>query len=369
MILKRLTIRSLRNLDAVDILPASRINLLYGQNGSGKTSVLESIHALSLGRSFRSHKHKPLIQREKEGFSLFARLEDEQGTDIPLGLSRNRQGEAQFKANGKQLGSIAELANLLPLQVINAQSFLLLEGVPKTRRQFMDWLVFHVEPRFFGDWKAAQRCLKQRNGLLRRGRINAAELAVWDRELVAFSERIDHYRTASIAPFNQRFKDLLDSFIDLPGIELSYLRGWDRNRPLAELLQENLDGDLQGGYTRSGYHRADLQLSHNGQVAADILSRGQQKLVVCALKIAQGLVFSEITKRNCIYLIDDLPAELDSQHRRTLVSWLYKLDTQVFITGVDKDSLLADWSDKVSVPSQVFHVEQGVLSPESADNQ
>jgi len=369
MILKRLAIQSLRNLERVDIYPAARINLLYGQNGSGKTSVLESIHALSLGRSFRSHKHKPLIQKDKEGFSLFARLEDEQGTDIPLGLSRNRQGEAQFKANGKQLGSIAALASLLPLQVINAHSFLLLEGSPKTRRQFMDWLVFHVEPRFFGDWKAAQRCLKQRNSLLRRGRINPKELAVWDRELVDLSERIDRYRASGIAQFNQRFADLLESFIDLPGIELSYMRGWDKNRPLAELLHENIESDLQAGYTRSGYHRADLRLTQNGQSAADILSRGQQKLVVCALKIAQGLVFTELTQRRCIYLVDDLPAELDPQHRRTLVDWLHKLDTQVFITGVDKNSLLVDWSHKASLPTQVFHVEQGALRPEPTDNQ
>ena len=369
MLLKRLAIQSLRNLDAVDIRPSARINLLYGRNGSGKTSVLEAVHTLSLGRSFRSYKHKPLIQSDKDGFNLFARIEDEQGTEMPLGLSRNRQGEAQFKANGKPLGSIAALASLLPLQVINAQSFLLLEGSPKTRRQFMDWLVFHVEPRFFEDWKAAQRCLKQRNSLLRRGRMKPEELAVWDNELAHLSDKIDQYRFNSIVQLSKQFTELLNSFIDLPGIELSYVRGWDKNRSLVEILHEHIDSDLQAGYTRSGYHRADLRLTQNGQLAADILSRGQQKLVVCALKIAQGLVFSQLTERRCIYLVDDLPAELDPEHRRTLVDWLYMLDTQVFITGVDKDSLLVDWSHKPPLPTQVFHVEQGTLSPELTDNQ
>lgn len=365
MSLKRLTIRHLRNLEAVDIAPSPRINLLYGENGSGKTSVLEAIHSLAMGRSFRSHKHKPLIQHEQDAFTLFAKLRAADGLETPLGLSRSRAGEVSFKVNGSPVGSVAQLAELLPLQIINAQTFSLLEGSPKVRRQFMDWLVFHVEPNFFPAWKASQRCLKHRNSLLRRDRIDHSELAVWDRELINLAETLHQFRQSSIEQFKTVFLELLDSFVQIPGVSLSYKRGWDKERSYADVLAANFERDVQIGYTQSGSHRADLRLSVEGQPAAEVLSRGQQKLVVCALKITQGYLLSELTGRRCIYLVDDLPAELDSRHRATLVEWLDRLETQVFITGVEKEPLLADWRERPQVPTQVFHVEQGKITADA----
>ncbi|WP_439509279.1 DNA replication/repair protein RecF [Marinimicrobium koreense] len=361
MSVSRLSIQSLRNLESVSLTPSPRTNLIYGQNGSGKTSVLEAVHTLALGRSFRSHKHKPLIQWGREQFTVFAEIQH-QGSRIPVGLQRALTGEVNFKVNGRAVGSLAELASVLPLQVIDAHTFLLLEGSPKVRRQFMDWLVFHVEPSFFPAWKAAQRCLKQRNSLLRRDRIEPSELSVWDRELSNLTQQIHECREKTIERFRPVFLRLLEEFIRIPGVSLSYQRGWDKNRSYQEVLADNFERDRHMGYTQSGSHRADLRINVEGQPAGDILSRGQQKLVVCALKIAQGYVYAQETGGRCIYLVDDLPAELDGEHRATLVDWLDKLETQVFITGVDKPSLLADWQDRPDAITRVFHVEQGTVT-------
>ena len=111
-----------------------------------------------------------------------------------------------------------------------------------------------------------------------------------------------------------------------------------------------------------GSHRADLRLTVNGQNAAEILSRGQQKLLVCALKIAQGYVFSRTTGRKTVYLIDDLPAELDSKHRELLARWLGIMDTQVFITGIEQEILLSCWTTKLKTEIKMFHVEQGCVT-------
>ncbi|MDQ2077042.1 DNA replication/repair protein RecF [Marinimicrobium sp. ABcell2] len=360
MTLKRLSIQNLRNLQAVDLEPSPRINLLYGENGSGKTSVLEAIHSLALGRSFRSHKHKPLIRHGQEAFTVFGRVSS-RGADIPLGVHRQKDGQSSFKANGIQVSSIAELASYLPVQVINSDSFQLLEGSPKVRRQFIDWLVFHVEPQFFGVWKGAQRCLKHRNALLRRDRIDRSELAVWDRELLTLSEALHQYRSQSVAQFRAVFLELLESFVRIPGVELNYFRGWDRERSYEEVLKANFEKDFQQGYTHSGCHRADLRITVNGQPAGEVLSRGQQKLVVCALKVSQAYVFANTTGNRCVYLVDDLPAELDQHHRARLVDWLEKLGGQVFITGVEREALLADWLDRPHLARKVFHVEQGEL--------
>jgi DNA replication and repair protein RecF len=359
MTLKRLFIQNLRNLTGVDITPATQVNLFYGENGSGKTSVLEAINLLALGRSFRSHKHKPLINHNQSVFTVFGKVHVDDNSDVPIGISRHVDGTASFKANGVLVPSAADLAAYLPVQVINSDTFLLLEGSPKVRRQFIDWLVFHVEPNFFPVWKATQRCLKHRNSLLRHDRIDPFELAPWDQELLGLTDKIHLYRTHCMSEFEKTFNELLNEFINIEGIKFSYYRGWDKDKTYAEVLTAGFERDRRQGYTQSGSHRADLKITVNGQDAADVLSRGQQKLLVCALKIAQGYVFSRITNRKSIYLVDDLPAELDEKHRSLLVDWLNKMDTQVFITGVEREMLLSSWCDKIESPPKLFHVEQG----------
>jgi DNA replication and repair protein RecF len=359
MTLKRLLIQNLRNLDGVDLAPSLQVNLIYGENGSGKTSILEAINLLALGRSFRSHKHKTLINHQQQSFTVFGRVQADDGSDVPIGISRHLDGDASFKANGVLVPSAADLAAYLPVQVINSDTFLLLEGSPKVRRQFIDWLVFHVEPNFFPVWKAIQRCLKHRNSLLRRDRIDAFELAPWDKELVDLTNKIHEFRTQCMAQFNETFAELLTEFISIDGIALGYYRGWDKEKSYAEVLNDSLERDKRQGYTHTGSHRADLKITVHGMDAAEVLSRGQQKLLVCALKIAQGYVFTRITGRKSIYLVDDLPAELDEKHRALLVHWLDTMGTQVFITGVESETLLSSWRDKTEITPKLFHVEQG----------
>ncbi len=362
MTLKRLFIQNLRNLEGVDIAPSLQVNLIYGENGSGKTSILEAINLLALGRSFRSHKHKPLINHQQQSFTVFGRVHTDDGSEVPIGISRHLDGDASFKANGVLVPSAADLAAYLPVQVINSDTFLLLEGSPKVRRQFIDWLVFHVEPNFFPTWKAIQRCLKHRNSLLRRDRIDPFELTTWDQELVVLTDRIHEFRTQCMAQFQETFAELLREFIHIDGITLSYYRGWDKDKSYSDVLMSGFERDRRQGYTQLGSHRADLKITVNGLDAAEVLSRGQQKLLVCALKIAQGYVFTRITGRKSIYLVDDLPAELDEKHRALLVDWLDTMGTQVFITGVERETLVSSGRDKTEINPKMFHVEQGKVT-------
>ena len=361
MALSRLLIQQFRNIQAIDFAPATGVNLIYGQNGSGKTSILEAINMLALGRSFRSHKHKTLINHQADKFTIFAKLALEDGAEVPLGIQRWQNGDLQLRANSQAIESVAELAQFLPVQVINAETFQLLDGSPKERRQFIDWLVFHVEHSFFGIWKAAQRCLKHRNSLLRRDRIDPFELSTWDQELVHLSEQLDALRSRVMALFVDRFQLFAQEYLALDGLTLSYYRGWGQDRDYAQALLESRDRDQRIGSTQLGPHRADLKIQLEGRNAAEVLSRGQQKLLVCALKIAQGLVYSEVSGRKTLYLVDDLPAELDKAHRQMLVDWLYRMQTQVFITGVEAEVLKDPWVDKPELELKMFHVEHGQL--------
>ena len=359
--IQKLAIQGVRNLTSVSIEPSPFINVLYGLNGSGKTSVLEAIHLLGLARSFRSNKIKPVINDREEKCTVFGRLQQTSGNSLPLGVSRDIQEEAfRIRLAGENLRSTSELARLLPLQVINPDTFKLLEGSPKSRRHFMDWGVFHVKHQdFFPIWQRTQKALKQRNSLLRHGRIKSSELSVWNQEFVRAAHIVDELRDEYIQRLIPVFHDVLSQLTDLPEISISYSRGWDKDRPLLEVLQSGLQRDIQTGYTHAGPQRADLKVKLGKVNAVDILSRGQLKLVVCALKLAQGFLYTELSGKQCMFLVDDLPSELDSPHRHALCRLFQEMKCQTFITCVEKTVLENCWLPGIEV--KVFHVKQGQI--------
>lgn len=361
MSLRRLDISHFRNLDHVSLTPNAGVNLLTGDNGAGKTSVLEAISVLSSGRSFRAGRTPAMIQFDRPEYTLFAEVFNPDMSlqpIIPIGISRNREGEQLVRVAGQQARSAAQLAELLPVQVINAESFQLIEGSPKVRRQFLDWGVFHVEHRFFPAWQAAQKALKQRNRLLKYGKMQAIQqLDIWDQSLAQYAEQIDLMRADYIEHLIPEFEKTLTELNFTEQITLSYYRGWDRDLSCYAMLQDNRQKDLEQGFTQSGLHRADLRIRVNKMLAVDILSRGQLKLVVCALLLAQGKVLQKMTGKQCVYLVDDLPAELDGEHRKYLCQVLEKMQCQVFITSVESDSLTECWSEQT--PLTVFHVKHG----------
>lgn len=360
MSLSRVSVTGVRNLHPVTLLPSPRINILHGANGSGKTSVLEAVHLLALARSFRSTRLQPVIQYDQPACTVFGQVKLEYDRHCSLGVSRQRDGEFLIRIDGENARSAAQLAEVLPLQLINPDSFRLLEGSPKVRRQFLDWGVFHVEPRFLPTWQRLQKALKQRNSWLRHGTLDPVSQAAWDRELTLASGQIDDYRRAYIQALKPVFERTLAQLVELPNLTLSYYRGWDKDRELADVLSSSLMRDRQLGHTHSGPQRADLRLRLGNHNAAEILSRGQQKLVVCALRIAQGHLLDQARRSQCVYLVDDLPSELDEQHRKALCRLLEELNCQVFITCVNHDSLIDDWLG--DTPVSVFHVEHGRIT-------
>ncbi|MFK0573462.1 DNA replication/repair protein RecF [Endozoicomonas sp.] len=353
-----LTITDIRNLASLTLKPSPSVNILYGLNGSGKTSVLEAIHILGIARSFRTSRIKPVINRKSEACTVFGRLGLGSGS-IPIGVSRNHREESlQIRVSGENLKSTSELAKLLPLQVINPDTLRLLEGSPKLRRNFIDWGVFHVKHQdFFPLWKRMQKALKQRNSLLRHGRINGSELNSWNLEFEKAANAIDKLRSDYIQRLTPVFNQVLSALVDLEDLSIQYYRGWDKDRALNEVLSSGLNRDIQSGYTHAGPQRADLRIRVGKGSAVDILSRGQLKLVVCALKLAQGFLYKELQNKQCIFLVDDLPSELDIPNRKKLCGLFEKMNCQTFITCVEKEALENCWLPETEV--KMFHVKHG----------
>lgn len=363
-VLSKLDISNLRNITKAKIRPASTLNLFYGENGSGKSSILEAIYLLGMARSFRGNAHNPLIQYEQNECAVFCELSDGQS----LGLSRPRRGGQQIKVSGSTTCNAADLARCLPILLLNSDTFKLLEGSPKVRRHYLDWGAFHVEHRFIEQWRQVQRALKNRN-LLLKNMANKSEIDPWTVEFVKHAKLIDQYRDSYLKDLLPVVSEILKLFLPIGGISLEYYRGWDEGVDLQELLDQQLTRDLKYGYTVPGPQRADLKIKIGKHASVDILSRGQQKMLVSTLKIAQGALLENKLNKKCVYLVDDLPSELDRENRLKVCSLLAGLNSQVFITSVEKEDLNLDdsWgaAELDANEKKLFHVKHGKINQES----
>ncbi len=344
-----LSIQHLRNLSQLDLFPVPSFNLLVGPNGSGKSSILEAIHLLSLGRSFRTHLHPRVIQNGEDSFCIYASFLDGQR----VGVEKSRSQQNRIHLNGESLRSQAEIAERLPIQLIHPDGYELITGSAKGRRQYLDWGTFHVEHQFFNWWRRSQRILQHRNLALKQ-QVSKMELQAWNNELCGLAEQIHTARLQYFEQLSPVIDAVLSKFLDVD-ITLSYFRGWDDELSLHEVLLANEARDRAMGYTQKGPQRADIKIRVGKTPAADVLSRGQLKLLVCALRLAQGMDYKRQSNRPCLFLLDDLTSELDLNKRHQLLQALTDLQAQVFITSVEPGEL----GDFHTAPNaQLFHVEQ-----------
>ena len=357
MSLSRINIGSFRNITSASLQPCDGLNLIYGQNGSGKTSILEAIYFLGMGRSFRSHLSQRVINNDDDKLTLFAHLIDAD-RDCKIGLRRHRSGEIEVRIDGEKVKRLSTLAETLPIQVITPESFSLLFEGPKARRQFIDWGAFHSDPHFYQAWVNTRKVLKQRNQLL-RNQSSYNQIQFWDKELVRYAEQVTDIRNQYVDSLNVLLKGIIGVFLPRIDIKVSFTRGWDSKTDFAQLLENQYSRDLAAGNTGSGPHKADLRLRVGNLPAQDALSRGQLKLLVCALRIAQGKLLKQQLDKNSIYLVDDLPSELDAQHRQLLLQQLTETGAQIFVTAIDPQAIVDSLS---SPPNRMFHVEQGLVT-------
>lgn len=355
MRLEQVEIQQVRNLSAVSIEPVDGINVIYGPNASGKTSLLEAIHILGHARSFRTTHIDQLVQHNQEYLRVVGRIQTPNQALLPIGIERSKH-QTTLRINGQAAKRSSQLAQYLPLQVIHPDIHQLLSQGPKYRRQFLDWGVFHVEPSFLSVWQQFHRVLRQRNAALRADEEKSA-ITVWDQALVEHANEITRLRQNYLDQITPLLQGLTQRLIGLsPHFE--YYCGWTKQQTYAQALERGLSQDKLRGFTQFGPHRADLKIKVAGVPVQNHFSRGQQKLFVSAMRLAQVAHLKQHKGVNSLLLVDDLAAELDSTHRALLLELLLESKTQLFITTTESKLLDIDaWPE-----AKMFHVKHGQVT-------
>jgi DNA replication and repair protein RecF len=352
MALRRVHVADFRCVQAAELQLDPGFTLITGRNASGKTSLLEAIYVLSRGRSFRTRKLDHLIRASCARFVVFGEAKVAESS-VGVGVEGSGDG-VRARLGGDRVSSMAELAAVLPVQIIDPEVHRLIEDGPSRRRRFLDWGVFHVEQSFIGYWQKYQQALRQRNAAL-RGRMPRNAIVAWDGELTRLGDLIDQARRRYVDRLTGPAVHLTRALLGLE-LGLSYRAGWARDLTFQDALGASYTHDLELGSTSVGPQRAELAIRLGGVSVRDRISRGQQKLVAAALLMAQVELFPSDTLSKPTLLLDDPAAELDSDRLMALINEVTRSTAQLIVT-----SLSAEFS-AFGAPGRHFSVDGGVVS-------
>jgi DNA replication and repair protein RecF len=352
MSLSEVSVTNFRCIEQAELAVAPTLTVLWGGNGSGKTSLLEAIFMLGRGRSFRTRNNERLIRYGQDQLRVIGRIRTPQDADLTMGVEVSREGTVA-RVHGRPAESLGELSQAFPVQIIDPGVHRLVEEGGYRRRRWMDWAVFHVEPRFMDTWLRYTRALKQRNAALKQP---GNDPGAWDAELARLGESIGDSRRRFLEELKPYW---LETVLGLSGleVELHYFKGWSQDHTLVEALKSSRARDELRQVTHTGPHRADVAVRLHGRAAREVLSRGQQKLVAAAMTVAQLRFLQDVTQTAPTLLLDDPAAELDGERLERFIAQVGRLRCQLVVTSLQSGSRL------FGTPERTFHVGQGRVQP------
>lgn len=372
MLINQVNLQAFRNIKAASFKTDKQVNVFYGQNGSGKTSILESLFYLSRARSFRTSKKQHLLNTGSPQFIVNVELR-QSDTNHKLGIGYDEQGQTQLKLDGELIQKLSEASSLMPTQIITPESFEVFFSTPKARRSFFDFGLFHVEHEFQNSWASYARLLKQTNALLKSPRCDMRELQFWYRNLIEAGEVIERFRETFFEElFSKAVKELAteiekETNSDLISeLEVRYKsRKFAPSNDFEQSLYAQIEKDKKYKQVGFGPNRADIIFYKNGEDVTNKLSRGQSKLLFYLLEIAMVNIIRRQADKNILLLVDDLPSEVDEDTRSTMLKVLLHSEAQIFVTGIENK--IAKEFLRFTQSVNLFHVEHGKIRPENME--
>lgn len=341
MIIRRLTLINFKNHPEKTFEFSPQINCFVGNNGVGKTNILDALHYLSVGKSFLGNSDFQNILSDAEFFSIDATVDSGEKEDI-IKILLPREAKKIIKKNDKSYERLADHIGYLPSVMISPYDSNLISDSGESRRKFLDAMISQTNPEYLFNLIQYQKTLQQRNALLKYFAKNRTferdSLEIYDEPMTKFGTEIFQQRKAFVSQLNpvvQQFYNMLSRGREQ--VEVQYQSHLYEDN-FAEILRENLDKDRFLTYTSGGVHKDDLLFQMNGNLLKKYGSQGQQKSFLISLKLAQIKRIKELTGKNPVLLLDDIFDKLDDHRVSQLISLINQENFgQMFITDTHRE--------------------------------
>lgn len=360
MRLGKLSISRFRNIGEAELLPGPGLNILYGNNGEGKTNLLEAVFYLATLRSFRTSRLDDLVGWGEENALLGAELKSG-GTDHVCRLLLDRHGR-RIRVNGKGVSSYADYCSLLAAVLFTPEEIAMGRGAPEVRRRYLNRAILSSDVGYISRYQEVAKTLKHRNALLRCGDIRGLE--IWTEQFAIASTALVRSRLAFIDELNPLLARHYEELAAGGQAELRYVSSWSRDRNnddpasvdgLKRALAAREREELLKQTTLIGPHRDEISFVLNGRPLRHHASQGEQRSFVIALKMAEIELARRKRGEPPVLLLDDLTSELDPTRNRNLFDYLRRMELQVFITTTSRTALAGLGTENV----RYFRVSNG----------
>ena len=341
MFIKNLKLFNFKNHSEKSFDFSPEINCFVGNNGAGKTNILDALHYLSMAKSFLGNLDAQNILHESDFFEIEAEIQGEEKNDI-IKVKLPKEGKKFIKKNDKTYERIADHIGFLPSVMISPYDSNLISDGSESRRKFLDVMISQTDSDYLFALIQYQKTLQQRNALLKYFAKNRTfdldSLEIYNDPLNKFGTQIFEKRqrfVASILPTIQHFYEIISKGNEK--VTVIYESNLNEQN-FEEILSENLEKDRVLTYTSRGIHKDDLRFVMNGNLIKKFGSQGQQKSFLIALKLAQIKRIKEITNKNPILLLDDIFDKLDDNRVSQLIELVNEQNFgQIFITDTHKE--------------------------------
>lgn len=359
MIIHQLSIINFKNHPHKSFDFSPQINCFVGNNGVGKTNVLDALHYLSVGKSFLGNSDLNNILFNSEFFSIESEINDGEKDNI-IKIQQPKDSKKIIKKNDKTYERLADHIGFLPSVMISPYDSNLISDSGESRRKFLDAMISQTDSEYLFNIIQYQKTLKQRNALLKYFQKNRtydlASLEIYDEPLSRFGNLIYHKRrefVEQLDPVVQHFYEIISGGKETVSVKYSS----DLSEiSMEHLLKENLEKDRMLTYTSSGVHKDDLLFEMNGNLIKRTGSQGQQKSFLISLKLAQIKRIKELTGKNPILLLDDIFDKLDDNRVSQLISLINQEKFgQMFITDTHKERTEAVVK-RINEESKIFEI-------------